>query len=39
MDLGLLVLDDRPESFHQNRAYLIEVKVDIVEDILLQIVG
>ena len=39
MDFRLLILDDRSQSFYENRAYLIEVEVNIVEDALLEIMG
>jgi hypothetical protein len=39
VNLGLLVLEDGSQSLHQNRAYLIEVKVHVVEDVVLQVVG
>jgi len=39
VDFRLLILDDRSQSFYENRAYLIEVEVNIVEDALLEIMG
>lgn len=38
MDFGLLVLEDWSKSFRKKRAYLIEVKIHIIENIMLNIV-
>ncbi len=38
MDLRLLVLEDWSKSFRKKRAYLIEVKIHIIENIMLYIV-
>lgn len=35
MDFGLLVLEDWSKSFRKKRAYLIEVKIHIIEDVML----
>lgn len=38
MDFRLLILEDWSKSFRKKRAYLIEVKVHIIENVMLYIV-